>query len=158
STSAQLGLFRTKMAGRRILQILDNARDGDQVRDLLPGSPTCMVLVTSRQRLAGLVAASGAASLSLTALPREEAHELLARRIGAERVAAEPGAVAELLRLSGCLPLALAILAARAAVQPDLVLARLAEEVRGDLDAYADGDQTTDLRAVFSWSYRVLSA
>ncbi|MER6531808.1 BTAD domain-containing putative transcriptional regulator [Streptomyces sp. NPDC001508] len=158
---AQVALYRSLLAQRRVLILLDNARDADQVRPLLPGSAGSLVIVTSRSRLAGLVAGEGAHPLTLDQLSSAEAHDLLARRLGAERLAAEPGAAAEIVARCGRLPLALAIVAAHAAVNPHFPLSAIAERVReshGSLDMFADGDLGTDLRAVFSWSYRALSA
>jgi tetratricopeptide (TPR) repeat protein len=160
SVSVQIGLYRTLLAGRRVLIMLDNARDADQVRPLLPGSSACMVVVTSRNQLTGLVATEGAYLLTLDVLARAEARELLAQRLGAARVAAEPEAVNSLVGLAARLPLALAIVAARAAAHPHFPLAALARELResrGGLDAFAGGDQAADVRAVLSWSYRALS-
>lgn len=158
---AQVALYRSLLAQRRVLILLDNARDADQVRPLLPGSPGSLVIVTSRSRLAGLVAGEGAHPLTLDQLSSAEAHDLLARRLGKERLAAEPGAAAEIVARCGRLPLALAIVAAHASVNPHFPLSAIAEQVReshGSLDMFAGGDLGTDLRAVFSWSYRALSA
>jgi DNA-binding SARP family transcriptional activator/tetratricopeptide (TPR) repeat protein len=158
---AQAAMYRSLLAGRRMLVVLDNARDCEQVRPLLPGSAGCLVLVTSRSELPGLAAAEGAQPLTLDVLTDTEAHELLARRIGAARLAAEPGAAKELTELCAWLPLALAITAARAGARPGFALAALAAELRdarGRLDALATGEQATDVRAVFSWSYESLQA
>jgi len=157
---AQVALYRSVLAGRRVLVLLDNARDVAQVRPLLPGSPGCLVVVTSRNRLSGLVAADGAHPLALDVLSEEEARESLERRLGADRVAREPGPVDEIIARSARLPLALAVVAARAGAHPTFPLATLAAELRdtaGSLDAFADTDPATDARAVFSWSYRFLS-
>ncbi|MEV1076712.1 BTAD domain-containing putative transcriptional regulator [Streptomyces sp. NPDC050211] len=158
---ARVGLYRSLLAGRRVLVVLDNARDADQVRPLLPGSPGCLAMVTSRNRLAGLVAAEGAHPIALDLLSPAEARELLAHRLGAQRVTAEPDAVQEIITHCARLPLALTIATARAATHPGLPLSAVAAELRdshGSLDAFADGDLTTDARAVFSWSYDALSA
>ncbi|MGC9671365.1 AfsR/SARP family transcriptional regulator [Planosporangium sp. 12N6] len=156
---AQVGLYRSLVAGRRMLIMLDNARDSAQVTPLLPGSASCTVLITSRHRLAGLVATHGVRPLPLDVLDAADAHQLLERHLGPQRVAAEPEAVTDLLDLCAGLPLALGIVAARAATQPDFPLAVLADELRKTetrLDALNLGDVTADLRAVFSSSYRAL--
>ncbi|MFD3377584.1 BTAD domain-containing putative transcriptional regulator [Streptomyces sp. NPDC058697] len=157
---ARVGLYRSLLAGQRVLVVLDNARDADQVRPLLPGSPGCLALVTSRNRLAGLVATEGAHPLALDLLSPAEARDLLARRLGEERVAAEPDAAQEIITRCARLPLALAIATARAATHPGFPLSAVAEELRdnhGSLDAFDGGDLTTDARAVFSWSDQALS-
>ncbi|WP_210589907.1 BTAD domain-containing putative transcriptional regulator [Streptomyces sp. GESEQ-35] len=157
---ARAGLYRSLLAGRRVLVVLDNARDADQVRPLLPGSPGCLAVVTSRNRLAGLVAAEGAHPIPLDLLQPAEARALLAHRLGEERVAAEPDAVQEIITRCARLPLALAIATARAAAHPGFPLSAVAEELRdshGSLDAFTGGDLTTDVRAVFSWSYAALT-
>ncbi|WP_151482911.1 AfsR/SARP family transcriptional regulator [Streptomyces albicerus] len=158
---ARVGLYRSLLAGRRLLVVLDNARDADQVRPLLPGAPGCLAVVTSRNRLTGLVAAEGAHPLALDLLSPAEARALLAHRLGEHRVAAEPDAMQEIITRCARLPLALAITAARAATHPVLPLRAVAEELRdshGSLDAFVGGDLTTDVRAVFSWSCHALSA
>jgi tetratricopeptide (TPR) repeat protein len=160
SPEAQAGLYRSLLADRRMLIVLDNARDEQQVRLLLPASAGTLVLVTSRSQLTGLAAADGARLLSLDVLAPGEAMELLAARIGPDRAAAEPGAVSEIASLTACLPLALAIVAARGATRPSLPLAALADELRnasGRLDALDAGDPVANVRAVFSWSVRHLS-
>jgi DNA-binding SARP family transcriptional activator/tetratricopeptide (TPR) repeat protein len=153
---AQAGLYRSLLAGRRVLVVLDNARDETQVRLLLPGSPSCLVLVTSRTRLTGLAAAEGARLVSLDVLSEAEAREMLAARLGAARVAAEAAAVAELVAACGRLPLALVIVAARAAERPGFPLADLVAELREGLDALETGDAATSVQGVFGWSYRQL--
>jgi DNA-binding SARP family transcriptional activator len=158
SSQAQAGLYRSVLAGRRMLIVLDNARDEEQVRPLLPGSPGCLVVVTSRARLTGLAAAEGAQLVNLDVLADADARQLLTRRIGPGRAAAEPGVVAELAVLCGGLPLALAIVAARAADRPGFPLAALAAELAAQrLDALEAGDMASSVRAVLSWSYRQLS-
>jgi DNA-binding SARP family transcriptional activator len=167
SLEAQTGLYRSLLVGRRVLVVLDNARDAEQVRPLLPGTPGCFVLITSRSQLPGLVAAEGAHPLAVDLLPEEDARQLLTRRMGAARVASDPSAVDAII--SGCarLPLALAVVAARAVTNPGFPLASLAGELRRelirgpvgtDLDAFAGGDLATDVRSVFSWSYRTLGS
>jgi DNA-binding SARP family transcriptional activator len=157
---AQIGLYRSLLAGKRVLVVLDNVRATAQVAPLLPGSPTCAVLVTSRRRLAGLTTAHGARSLQLDPLTDTEARELLTRGIDRARVTAEPGAVAELLARCAGLPLAISIVVARAGRYPRFPLAAFAEELRdlnGRLDALATGDGQINLRALLSWSYHALS-
>jgi DNA-binding SARP family transcriptional activator len=157
---AKTALFRSLLNGKRMLLLLDNARSTEQVRPLLPGSPGCMVVITSRSQLTGLVAAEGASLLPLDVMTGTEARELLAGRLGEERVAAEPAAAGELILRSSGLPLALSVTCARAASRPGLALADLASELRdarGRLDALQTDDTATDLRAVFSWSYDRLS-
>ncbi|MEU9888416.1 BTAD domain-containing putative transcriptional regulator [Sphaerisporangium sp. NPDC051011] len=156
---ALVGLYRSVLAGRRVLVVLDNARDAEQVRPLLPGGAGCLVVVTSRDPLAGLVAAEGAQPLTIGLLSPGEARQMLAARLGESRLAAEGDAADELIALCARLPLALAVLAARAATAPDLPLAGLVAQVRGaraELDPFAGEDRATDVRGVFSWSYRTL--
>jgi DNA-binding SARP family transcriptional activator len=156
---AQAGLYRSLLAGQRMLVLLDNARDVDQVRPLLPASPGCLVIVTSRSQLTSLVAAEGAFPLTLDVLADAEAHELLTRRLGAQRVTGDPVAADELIELCARLPLALSIAAARTASQPGLSLAALAADLRdasGRLDALDAGHAATNVRAVLSWSYQQL--
>ncbi|WP_406440866.1 tetratricopeptide repeat protein [Streptomyces sp. NBC_00631] len=159
SPDAQAGLYRSLLAGRRVLVVLDNARDADQVRPLLPGAPGCLALVTSRAPLTGLAAAEGARLLALGPLGADESRELLAARMGAARVAAEAAAVDEIVVRCAGLALALAVVAARAAARPDVSLAGLAEELRTAeriLDPLDTGDPATAVRTVFDWSYRTL--
>ncbi len=153
--------YRSLLAGQRMLVVLDNAGSADQVRPLLPGTPDCAVVVTSRDALAGLVARDGATRLDLDVLRPEEAVGLLRTLIGA-RVDAEPGAAAELARQCCRLPLALRVAAELAASRPDMPLGGLASEL-ADLHARLDlleagGDPRTQVRTVFSWSYRHLDA
>jgi tetratricopeptide (TPR) repeat protein len=157
---ARVALYRSLIAHRRILILLDNARDADHVRPLLPGAPTSLVLVTSRNRLTSLVAVDGARPVGVDLLSRAEAHLLLAGRLGADRVAAEPDAVTEIITWCQHLPLALAVVAGRAADQPQLALSTLAGQLRDThhrLDALNAGDSTGDVRTVLSWSYQALS-
>jgi DNA-binding SARP family transcriptional activator len=156
----QAALYRSVLAGKRVLVVLDNARDVEQVRPLLPGTPGCAVVVTSRDQLTPLVATEGAHPLTLDLLDIDDASELLKRRLGADRVAAEPGPVHDIIKACAGLPLALAIVAARAALRPDFPLAQLAAELRdtpGALNGLDAGDSGSDIRHVFSGSYRTLS-
>ena len=158
---AQSALYRSVLSGRRVLIVLDNARDSAQVRPLLPATAGCLVVVTSRNQLSGLVAAEGAHPLSLGLLTPPEARELLARRLGPERVAAEPEAVDQIIARSARLPLALTIVAARAATHPDFPLATLAAELAGAHDRWdtlTGDDPASDVRAVLSWSCRALTS
>lgn len=160
SLDAQVALYRSLLADRQILVVLDNVRDSDQVRPLLPGSAGCVALVTSRVRLSGLITAEGARPLTVDLLPVADARQLLARRIGLKRVEAEHGAVDEIIAMCAQLPLALSIVAARAATHPTFPMTAIAAELRdarGSLEAFTDADGAADLRAVFSWSYQRLS-
>src|SRR6266851_2130136 len=157
---AQAALYRSLLADRRMLIVLDNARDAGQVRPLLPGTASCPVLVTSRNQLAGLVAVDGAIPLTLGLLTPDEARELLSHRLGRERVPREEQAAGELTELCARLPLALNIAAARAVLRPGWPLAALVSELHGTrqrLDPLTTGDSAADLRAVFSWSCHTLS-
>jgi DNA-binding SARP family transcriptional activator len=159
SVDGRVAMFRSLVAHKRILVVLDNARDTEHVRALLPGSPGCLVVVTSRNRLTGLVVSEGAHSIVLDVLTANEARELLTRRVGAGRVRAEPGAVDEIIARCARLPLALAIVAARATAHAGTPLASLAAALRdanAGLDAFAGEEPGIDLRAVLSWSYRTL--
>jgi tetratricopeptide (TPR) repeat protein len=159
SLDAQEALYRSLLAGRRVLVLLDNARDTGQVRPLLPGSPGCSAVVTSRNRLTGLIA-DGARPLTVDLLTDTEASQMLARRLGADRVKAQPQAVQQIIARCARLPLALSIVAARAAAHPDFPLTALAEELRdveGRLPALDTGEAATSVTAVFSWSYRQLT-
>ncbi|MHA5054569.1 AfsR/SARP family transcriptional regulator [Streptomyces sp. SD15] len=152
-TDALAGLYRGLLAGRRVLVLLDDAAGTEQVRPLLPASPGCLTLVTSRNGLPGLIA-SGARPLRLELPSTVDARASLALRVGPGRLAAEPGAAEEIIARCGRLPLALAIVAARAISRQDFPLAAIAAELRdshGSLDAFAG------LGAVFSPSYRSLT-
>jgi tetratricopeptide (TPR) repeat protein len=156
TVDAMVGLYRTLVSGKRILVILDNARDAEQVRPLLPGTATALVVVTSRHRLTSLVAAQGAHPITLDLLSRPHARDLLAGRLGHDRAAHDTAAVDEIIDTCARLPLALSIVAARAATYPNLALAALAAELRDPgsrLDALDVGDPTADVRSAFSWSY-----
>ena len=158
SVREQESLYRSLLAHRRVLVVLDNAHDAGQVLPLLPGNAGCFVLVTSRNSLAALIAA-GARPIVLDLLTPDESRRLLAGRLGIGRIAHEPAAVAEIVRRCGGLPLPLSIVASRAALSPS-PLSALADELgqaRRTLDSFASPDATIDLRAVFSWSYCVLS-
>ncbi|TCO59549.1 AfsR/SARP family transcriptional regulator [Actinocrispum wychmicini] len=156
---AQTALYRSLIADKRMLVLLDNALDTAQVTPLLPGSPTVTVVITSRNTLPALITSHGARPLALDVLTDDEARQLLSTHLGADRVAAEPHAVADLLQHCAGFPLALGIIAARATTDPALPLATLAAEIRDSatrLDALDTGELPASLRAVFSWSYHAL--
>ncbi|ROP35726.1 tetratricopeptide repeat protein [Saccharothrix texasensis] len=156
---AQAALYRSLVAGRRMLIVLDNAATSDQVAPLLPGSPSCTVLVTGRHLLASLIDRHGARHLPLDILDRDEARGLPAARLGADRVATEPEAVDELIGLCGGHPLALSIIARTAEPHPDVALAETAADLR-DLGLEAldhDTDPAASLPTVLSWSLRHLT-
>ncbi|GIE54572.1 AfsR/SARP family transcriptional regulator [Actinoplanes nipponensis] len=156
---AQVARYRALLAGRRVLIVLDNARDAEQVRPLLPGTPSALVLVTSRNQLTGLIVTEGAHPLALDVLSPAESRDLLIQRLGNDRVAGEPRAVREIIDACARLPLALSVAAARAQ-QTGFPLAALAAEL-GEagrrLSALDAGDPVSDVRAVFSWSYATLT-
>ncbi|MFJ1910302.1 NB-ARC domain-containing protein [Streptomyces sp. NPDC088156] len=150
---ALTGAYRTLLARRRVLVVLDDAAGTGQLRPLLPAGPGCLTLVTSRHALPGLVA-SGARPLRLAPPAAEDAHALLAGRIGAERAAAEAPAADEIVTRCGRLPLALTTVAARAVGRRDMPLASVAaglREAHGSLDALAA------TREAFLGSYRLLA-
>jgi tetratricopeptide (TPR) repeat protein len=158
-TEGQAALYRDTVAGKRMLILLDNARDSGQVAALLPDSPSCTVLITSRHQLTGLLTTHDARPLTLAVLADAEARELLAKRLDADRVEADAEAVAALVRYCAGLPLALGIVAAHAATCSDFPLALLAAELgeaSARLDALDGGELTSNLRAALSWSYEAL--
>ncbi|MFI6640002.1 AfsR/SARP family transcriptional regulator [Streptomyces sp. NPDC050504] len=154
------GLYRSLLAERRVLVLLDNAHSAEQVRPLLPGTPNCLTVVTSRTGLLGLTARDGAAPLTLGLMPTADAVALLDRVIGGDRARAEPRATAELASLCGRLPLALAIAASRLAERPGLSIAdnvaelREAEDRLGALEIA--GDATSAVRDAFDLTYLAL--
>ncbi|GIH01355.1 AfsR/SARP family transcriptional regulator [Plantactinospora mayteni] len=157
---AQIGLYRSLLHGKRVLVVLDNASDAAQVRPLLPGADTCATIVTSRHQLTGLAATDSAYPLTLGLLSDSDARRLLAARLGEQRLALESDAVSGIVARCARLPLALALVGAYAAARPDLPLAALVAQLddhHAVLDALAGDDPATDLRAVFSWSFRALT-
>lgn len=153
SLDAQAALFRSKIAGQRVLVVLDNVNNADQVRPLLPGTPGCFVLITSRNSLPGLIAEHSARPLRLDRLSEAEATALLTARLGD----VDPVALAEIVALCAGLPLALAIVAARVASQPHLPISEVVAELRADrLEALDLGEDERSARSVFSWSVRAL--
>ena len=156
----QSALYRSLVADRRMLVVLDNARDAEQVRPLLPGSSGCLVLITSRNRLTSLVAAEGARPLRLDVLSRRDARDLLVARLGSHAVSAEDQAASELVDLCARLPLALNIATAHAGYERGRPLGALVDRLRElstRLDVLNGGDPATDVRAVFERSYQALS-
>jgi tetratricopeptide (TPR) repeat protein len=153
--------YRSVLAPRRIIVILDNAIDADQVRPLLPGAPGSATIITSRNELGSLLAIEGARLQNIDLLTEAEARQMLRQRLGDTRMAAEPEAIDSIIGSCARLPLALAVVAARASAHPTKSLRLIAEElgaVANGLDALAIDDGTTaDVRSVLSWSYRRLS-
>ncbi|MEU5696865.1 tetratricopeptide repeat protein [Actinosynnema sp. NPDC020468] len=155
---AKAALFRSVVAGRHVLVVLDNARTADQVVPLLPGSPTCAVVVTSRHRLASLIDRHGARHLQLDGLSHEESREVLAARLGEPRIAAEPTAADDLVELCRRYPIALSILARHAHARPTVPLAEWVAELRDlGLEMLADDDPSAGVPSVLSWSLRSLN-
>ncbi|MFG3092937.1 BTAD domain-containing putative transcriptional regulator [Streptomyces antibioticus] len=157
---AQAALYRSLLAGKRMLIVLDNARDAQQVRPLLPGSSGCFTLITSRNRLSGLVAETGAHYLALGVFTPGESREALVRTLGSDRVGADPEATRTVIERSARLPLAIGLIAARAATRGEKSLAAVAAELRVEstvLSAIRGTEGGHDLRSVFSWSYEALS-
>ncbi|MPZ26901.1 MAG: tetratricopeptide repeat protein [Micromonosporaceae bacterium] len=153
--------FRSQLAGRRVMVVLDNAGSADQVRPLLPGSPGCLVLATSRNHLSGLVARDGARTVELDVFTQGEAQDLLARLIAAERVAAEPEASRALAGACAQLALALRIAAAHIAERPHQTIARYVSELTtGDPLATlrAGDDDTSAVWGAFELSYHAIPA
>lgn len=154
-------LYRSLLAGRRMLVLLDNAATTGQVRPLLPGEPGCLVLITSRNRLSGLAVRDGAHRITLGLLPQAQAVQLVLANTAGYRTGDDPGQVAELVRLCARLPLALRIAAERAAARPWMPLRELIADLRDesalwDTLSAQDGDEADAVRAVFAWSYRAL--
>jgi tetratricopeptide (TPR) repeat protein len=150
-------LYRTVLAGKRVLVLLDNARDASQVRCLLPGGPGSLVLVTSRNQLCAL-AGVGALSVRVQPFTVAEAREMLTLRLGPDRVSSDLGAADEIGLLCAGLPLALSVVAAHAHIRPGFSLTAVAGEFRSrGLDLLETGDPLTTVRHVFSWSYQYLS-
>ncbi|MFI9815453.1 AfsR/SARP family transcriptional regulator [Saccharothrix variisporea] len=155
----QAAQYRSLLAGRRVLVFLDNARSAEQVRPLLPGSPGCLVLVTSRHRLDDLVVTEGASALHVQTLPANNAEDLLAAALGRARIDAEPDAVAELVELCDRLPLALRIAGARLASRPRWTVQSLVDELRDEqhrLSALELPEAGRGVHAALAVSYREL--
>ncbi|HEY4454044.1 MAG TPA: BTAD domain-containing putative transcriptional regulator, partial [Pseudonocardiaceae bacterium] len=156
---SQIGLYRSLVADKRLLLLIDNAADAAQVTPLLPGSPSCTIVVTSRDRLTGLITAHGAHVLPIDVLPAADARALLAARLGPRRLDGEPQAVDDLLASCAGLPLALSIVAGRAQEHPEFPLTTLATELHDTTHRLAalDEDNTNSVRTILSWSYTTLT-
>jgi DNA-binding SARP family transcriptional activator len=159
SLEARSARFRSLVAGRAMLFLLDNARDAEQVRPLLPGHEGCLVIVTSRNHLSGLVVHEGAVPVRLDRMDDEQARQLLTQRVGADRLGSDGAAIDQIVRSACGLPLALSIVAARLAVDPELTLGSVASELTSEsggdrLVGYSAGRD--DLASVFAWSYDLL--
>ncbi|MFD7980761.1 ATP-binding protein, partial [Streptomyces sp. NPDC059749] len=151
-------LYRTLLADKQMLIVLDNARDAEQVRPLIPGARGCAVVITSRSRLVGLVASDGARQLALDVLAPDEARQLLAGTIGESRVAAEEEAARRLVRVCGGLPLAIRIAGANLLAR-NVGIADYCDELAGDdmlSRLHIEGDRRSTVRAAFELSYRAL--
>ncbi|NGO72709.1 tetratricopeptide repeat protein [Streptomyces boncukensis] len=160
-TEAAAALYRSLLAGRRMLVTLDNAATVGQIRPLLPGTPGCLVVVTSRSRLSGLMVRDGAIRLTLNTLHEDEAVALLRTLTAGYRPEDGADKLTELARLCARLPLALRIAAERAASRPQLPLDDLIRDLRDESalwDALTAGDEeeADAVRTVFAWSYRAL--
>lgn len=159
---ARSAMYRSVLANRRMLILLDNAHAEAQVLPLLPGGRHNLALVTSRVELAGLVAATGACTLKLDQPDEQESVDLMASRLGRERVAAEPQAAHEIAIACARLPLALAVVCARIAANRQTTLSEVADELAertgNRLDALADADPNADPRSLLSWSYHALTS
>jgi DNA-binding SARP family transcriptional activator/transcriptional regulator with XRE-family HTH domain/tetratricopeptide (TPR) repeat protein len=157
---AQIALYRSLLAERRMLVVLDNARDSSHVRPLLPANPQCLALVTSRRRLTSLSVAEGAHLVTIDPLRDTEARQLLSVRLGARRMADEGLVIDELVHLCAGLPLALSIAAARGSTNPNVPIGALVAQLRDSsqqLDTLSTGEAGTDLRSLFGSSYQHLS-
>ncbi|HUQ57772.1 AfsR/SARP family transcriptional regulator [Lentzea sp.] len=153
--------YRSVLAERRVLLVLDNARDSKQVTPLLSAAPGCMVVITSRRELTSLVASTGAYSIRMGLLDMEESVALMTHRLGEQRVQRELPAVRAIAGACAHLPLALAVASARIASNPRLELSGIASQLVNDvepgLDFLTTDDPHSDVRSVLSWSYRALS-
>ncbi|MFE6867297.1 BTAD domain-containing putative transcriptional regulator [Kitasatospora sp. NPDC057692] len=158
--AAYANLYRTTLAQRRTLVLIDNAYDSAQVQPLIPAAPQCTVVITSRRKLTGLVTSHGAHLTTLDVPSRAEAKALLASRLAANGLDVDSAALAEVTEACGRLPLALMVAATRAVTRPSVPLRGLAEELRSDqnrLNVLRGGRASDDIRAAFSWSYRRLT-
>ena len=160
SLDGRIGLYRTLVSERRILIVLDNARDADHVRPLLPSGPGCLVLATSRSPMTGLIALDGASAINLKVFTDAEARQMVVRRLGTKQTAANSAAIDQLIGACARLPLALAVATALIATRPGQSLAGAAADLSGAedrLNALQTGEAASDLRSVFRWSYEALT-
>jgi DNA-binding SARP family transcriptional activator/tetratricopeptide (TPR) repeat protein len=160
SLDGQIALYRTMLSKRRVLVALDNAKDADQVRPLLPGGAGCAAVITSRSPLTGLVALEGASSVTLRVLTGPEARLMVTKRLGAPHGEDDLAATDQLIGACAHLPLALAIATALIATRPGQSLRTVADNLAragNRLDTLATGETTTSLRAIFSWSCQTLT-
>jgi DNA-binding SARP family transcriptional activator len=153
--------YQARIRGKKVLLLLDDATSAEQVAALLPGTLSCLVIVTSRNHLGRLVAGNDTHFSTLDVLPSEHGQALLSKVVGTERVAAEPDAARRIVELCAGLPLALRIAAARAVQNRALALTELAEDLadsrtRLDMLEVPEDDRTAAVRSAFSWSYRAL--
>ncbi|MET7694399.1 BTAD domain-containing putative transcriptional regulator [Streptomyces sp. NPDC005483] len=161
SAAALTPIYRSALSGRRLLLVLDDAENCEQVRPLLPTTPGSVAVVTSRRRLEGLSVTDDARIVTLDPMTRAESLELLDRRLGTDRIRAEQAAAEEIVELCGGLPLALAVTSARALLQPRFPLASLAARIQDAddcLDMLSCRDDRTDLRNAIHRSYETLSS
>jgi DNA-binding SARP family transcriptional activator len=159
--AAEANLYRTILAQRQILILIDNAYDSAQVQPLIPAAPQCMVIITSRRKLTGLVTSHGARLTTLDVPSRAEAKSLLASRLAANDLDIDSAALSEVTEACARLPLALVIAATRAVARPMVPLRHLAEELQSEqnrLNALCGGRASGDIRAAFSWSYKRLTS
>jgi DNA-binding SARP family transcriptional activator len=158
SATARAGTYRSLLSGKRMVLLLDNARDAEQVRPLLSGVSGCLTIVTSRDRLAGLIVREGARSVPLRRWTDDESRRLLVSRLGLARVQQDGAAIDSIIASCAGLPLALAITAARTVLQADTSMPAIARELSSRprvLDSLA-ADESDNLRSTFEWSYRSL--
>ncbi|MFE9750195.1 ATP-binding protein [Saccharothrix saharensis] len=157
-TDAQTGLFRSLLADRRALVLLDNAASAEQVRPLLPAAPECLVLITSRKTLHGLSVGNGAVDIPVGLFGTDEAFEFVSGIIGTEHAVRDRTSVEELVEVCARLPLALRIAATRVASNRFVEVADVVREIRDGLGALdRSGDERSAITQVFDWSYRQLS-
>ncbi|SEG62068.1 DNA-binding transcriptional activator of the SARP family [Nonomuraea solani] len=157
---AQAALFRSVLADKRVLLILDNVRDTEQVIPLIPASSGCLTVISSRNQLTGLLVSTGAQSIRLGPLRMDETAKLIEDFVGDERVKAEPEAISTMVAMSECIPLAASILASMTLSQPSLRLAdfvEMFEETLSALDRLETGDTATSMRSLLHGSYRHLT-